>query len=74
MFGQATLEIPASGTIGRSFHDGLSDELALIMGRMAARTLQDGFVVITLSDGKQKVIGHDVIGNILAIGRLDRGR
>lgn len=76
MFGQATLEIPASGSIGHSFHGGLSDELAMIMGRTVANTLseQDGSVVVTLSNGERKVIGHDVISDILAIGRLNRGQ
>ncbi len=72
MFGQATLEIPARGTIGRSFHDGLSDELAMSIGRTAARTLseQDGHVIIRLSDGDTKLIGYDTVLHKLVFGRV----
>lgn len=71
MFGQATIDIPASGTIGRSVTDGLSDELAMVLGLTAANTLseQDGFVVVTLSDGTKRVIGYDTVKGTMVIGR-----
>lgn len=57
MYGKATLEIPAVGDIGRSFTDGLSDQLATVMGLTAANTLPDDlFVTVTLGSGKQRVI------------------
>jgi len=68
MFGKATLEIPGSGNIGPSTTGGLSDELAMILGRTAAMTLadEDGDVLVTLSDGTVKVIGHEAwSGNIV---------
>lgn len=72
MFGKATLDIPASGVIGPSHTDGLSDELAMTIGRAAAWTLseQDGFVIVTLGSGKTKVIGQDEAHGSLIIGRL----
>lgn len=72
MFGQATLEIPRSGNIGPSRTDGLSDEMAMLLGRAAARTLleQDGLVVVTLSDGTLKTIGYDTLMDKMIIGRL----
>lgn len=53
MFGKATLEIPASGVIGPTRTEGLSDELAMIFGRIAARTLSehDGPVIMSLENG-----------------------
>lgn len=72
MFGQATLEIPRSGAIGPSRTDGLSDHLAMTMGRAAAWTLseQDGFIIVTLESGSVRVIGHDTLHGRLTIGRL----
>ena len=72
MFGKATLEIPASGSIGPSRTCGLSDKLAMTMGRIAARTLseQDGFVTVTLESGSVRVIGHDTLLGKVTIGRL----
>lgn len=72
MFGQASLSIPQVGHIGPSRTEGLSDELALILGRTAAMTLseQDGFVVVTLSDGQVKAIGFDTARGEVTIGRL----
>jgi len=72
MFGKATLQIPGSGDIGPSEYRGLSDELAMAIGRRAATTLSehDGFVVVTLSDKQIRVIGNDTIRNELIIGRL----
>lgn len=76
MFGIATLEIPSSGVIGPSRYEGLSDELALVLGRFAARTLsdEDGYVKITYSDGNVKLIGHDTANDVLVIGRLTHTR
>jgi len=67
MFGEATLEIPASGVIGASVTSGLSDALAMVFGRTAAYTLseQGQSVIVTLSDGTKKVIGcEDTSGEI----------
>lgn len=57
MFGKAALDIPASGNIGPSRTEGLSDELAMCIGRMMAKTLSehDGPVVVSLGNGQ--VIG-----------------
>lgn len=74
MFGTATLEIPQSGNIGPSRTDGLSDDLAMCIGRIAAGTLseQDGFVTVSLESGIVEVIGHDTLTGELTIGRLVR--
>lgn len=74
MFGKARLYIPGSGNIQSSRYDGLSDELALATGRTAAYTLSehDGPVVVTLSDGTDKVIGYDSVSGNLRIGTLTR--
>jgi hypothetical protein len=74
MFGKATLDIPQNGPIGPSHTIGLSDELAMTIGRTAAWTLSDKhmFVTVTLESGEVieisdrrnearldgKVIGH----------------
>lgn len=70
MFGNATLEIPRSGVIGPSRYPGLSDEMALVLGRFAARTLseQDGYVVITYSSGQVKLIGPDTANGDIVMG------
>ena len=70
MYGKATLDIPAVGNIGRSRTDGLSDQLAMILGRTAAWTLseQDGYVTVTLESGAVKVIGHDTVKGKLTFG------
>ncbi len=72
MYGNATLEIPGSGDIEPSRYLGLSDELALVLGRFAARTLseEDGYVRITYSSGQVKLIGHDTANNRLVFGQL----
>ena len=72
MFGKASLDIPSSGDIGHSRHVGLSDELAMIYGRIAALTLseQDGYVIVTLSDEHEKVIGYDTVSDNIRIGDL----
>lgn len=59
MFGSATLSIPADGAIGLSHTEGLSDELARTIGRIAARTLPDykEFVTVTLESGRVVTIG-----------------
>lgn len=61
MFGNATLEIPASGIIGPTQVDGLSDELAMTIGRVVARTLSeyDEPVTVLLENGKMAVIGRE---------------
>jgi len=76
MFGKAKIEIPRSGNIGPSQLDGISDVMALGMGRIAAMTLseQDGYVVVTLSNTQVKVIGHDTTTGEIVIGRLVKGR
>jgi hypothetical protein len=75
MFGQATLDIPRSGTIGPSHTDGLSDKQAMIMGCCAAWTLseQDGDVTVSLECGKIIVIGYDTLRGRLTIGHLTKG-
>lgn len=74
MFGTATLEIPQVGNIRPSRTEGLSDNLAMVMGRTAAWTLseQNGFVIVTLADGTARVIGHDTVNGELIFGRLGR--
>ena len=76
MYGKATLEIPRFGTIGPMFVGGLSDQLAVSYGSIAAWTLseEDGFVVVTLSDGTVKTIGHDTLRGCLVFGRLVYGQ
>lgn len=71
MYGKATLDIPASDTIGPSHTECLSDELAMVLGRIAARTLseQDDFVTVSLESGEVKVIGYDTVYDTLTIGR-----
>jgi len=72
MYGKASIRIPSSGNIRLSYCDGLSDRLAMTIGRAAAWTLseQDGFVIVTLGSGKTKVIGQDEAHGSLIIGRL----
>lgn len=72
MFGQATLYLPTTSTIGPSKYSGLSDAMAMSFGRTAARTLseEDGFVLVTLENGSEIVIGHDTLNGVLTIGRL----
>jgi len=72
MLGKARLEIPLTDNSDAIRVDGLSDVLAMSYGRLFARTLseQNGYVEVTLSDGTEKVIGHDTIRNELTIGRL----
>lgn len=74
MYGTATLEIPQVGNIRASRTEGLSDKLALVMGRVAAWTLseQDGFVIVTLEDGRGWTIGNDTAKGELVFGRLGR--
>lgn len=74
MFGNATLEIPQVGDIGPSRTEGLSDALALTMGRIAAWTLRDrdGFVIVTFASGEGVTIGYDEIEGGLVCGRLGR--
>ncbi len=74
MFGKATLEIPASGSIGHSRTKGLSDRMALVFGRIAATTLseQDGHATVTLESGEVRVIGFDTVQHAIVTGRLNR--
>ncbi len=63
MYGKATLDIPASEDIGPSQYGGLSDELAMVTGRVAAMTLSDRVPVeVTLNDGTSIHIGLDEHG------------
>ena len=72
MFGEATLYIPENEDIGPTYDVGLSDELAMSIGRTAAWTLSDEhmFVIVTLANGSVRVIGHDTVRGELTIGRL----
>lgn len=77
MHGKATLDIPASESIGPSRTEGLSDKLAMSYGTLAARLLSElsqEYVVVTLSDGTIKVIGRDSTTGELRIGRLTNNR
>ena len=70
----ATLEVPATDE-RPPISETLPDTLALSYGTMFARTLSedDGFVVVTLSDGKIRVIGYDTLTGQLTIGHLNKG-
>ena len=72
MYGHATITIPKCGPCPETTHDGLSDALALSFGRRAARTLseQDGYVVVVLESGMQRLIGYDTCHNAVVIGHL----
>ncbi len=74
MFGQATLQIPRSGNIGPSTTRGLSDKLAMTIGRTTAMTLsdEDGCVIATMSNGDIRIIGHDTTSGKIVIGHLLR--
>jgi hypothetical protein len=57
---QATITIPECGPFPESTHDGLSDDIALSLGRQAAHTLSDGAEVrVLLTTGEMIVIGRD---------------
>lgn len=73
MFGQATLDIPQSGTIGPSHTKGLSDTMAMTIGRTAAWTLSEDedYVIVTLESGSMIIIGLDTLLNKIVIGRLN---
>lgn len=60
MYGKAILNIPASGSIGPSRTEGLSDDMAVSFGRIAALTLldTDGRVKVTLSTGSVLYLGE----------------
>jgi len=69
----ATITIPKNGPFPEVRHDGLSDELAMSFARLAALTLpdEDYFVLMTLSNGTEKVIGLDTsTGQPTIIGGL----
>ena len=59
MYDHATITIPEYGPFPETTHDGLSDELALSLGRHAAHTLSDGEVVLVLTTGNVITIGLD---------------
>jgi hypothetical protein len=75
MFGQATITIPKCGPIPASTHDGLSDAVAMDYGKRFAKTLSepDGFVVVTLECGEDRIIGYDTTNGDITIGRLING-
>jgi hypothetical protein len=64
---KATLYIPRSGYIPASRTKHLPDDLALIMGRIAAMTLseRDGKVIGEFSDGRKKAVWCDITGRII---------
>lgn len=66
MFGKAKLDIPECEGIGPLHADGLSDELAMTFGRIAAMTLPDEklLVKVQLDDGTQVNIGLDEHGRV----------
>ncbi len=72
MFGTAILDIPRSGVIGPSRTEGLSDALAMSIGRTAAYTLSDqnDRVTVSLESGDILVIGYDAVRHELFIGGL----
>ena len=64
MFGNARLYIPANENIRPSCTTGLSDQLAILLGRIAAMTLPDRVPVeVTLNDGTSVHIGLDEHGH-----------
>lgn len=72
MLGQARLHIPASDNIMETEFFGLSDELAITMGRTAAMTLSDDThtpVTVRLGNGLVLLIGYDLITERIVIGR-----
>lgn len=64
MYGKAKLDIPECEGIGPLHADGLSDELAMTFGRIAAMTLPDEKlpVKVLLNDGTNVNIGLDENG------------
>ncbi len=68
---EATLDIPGCGVIEPSYTTGLSDELAMTIGRIAAMTLSelDGLVMVKLSDGAIKMIECDTATGEIVIRR-----
>lgn len=71
MYGTARLDIPGSGDIGPSWTGGLSDQLAMTLGRVAAMTLPDRVPVeVTLNDGTSVHIGLDEHGQIKLSGNV----
>ena len=70
MFGNATVSIPDDGVIGPSETGGLSDDLAMSIGRIAALTLSEPntFVTVTLECRAVVIIGHNENTNDIIIG------
>ena len=72
MVGKATIHIPASNNIGETTVVGLSDDVAIGIGRIAAMTLSDDNhipVTVTLENGLVLLIGYDLITDRIVIGR-----
>lgn len=72
---QAILYIPRSGDIGPTQHGGLSDDMALAMGRTMAYTLSEEcqeYVIVTLSDGSIRTFAVDWLSDELRCGRVGR--
>jgi len=72
MMGKAVLKTPASGNIGPSVYDGLSDDLVRSYGTLLATTLSDehSFVLAKLSDGTVLTFRYDTTDSTVHIGRL----
>lgn len=69
MFGHATLYIPENDDIGPTYDTGLSDELAMTIGRTVAWTLSDGEeVIVTLESGEKVIIGRNTSTGVLKVG------
>lgn len=68
----ATVSIPASGEFEATVHTGLSDEQALITGRIAAYSLSDdeGYASATLSDGTERVFVVDWLSGAVVAQRI----
>lgn len=71
MFGSATIDIPGNGVIGPTHVEGLSDQLAVCMGRIAAMTLPDAFITAILESGILIVIGCDEFTGEIVIRRCE---
>jgi len=72
MGNQATVEVPQSGSIGPFVQTDLLDDVAISYGRLMAQTLseQDGYVLVTLSDGRVYAFGLDTITGRVTTGQV----